>query len=244
MRLGISLDCRDGQHSPACQVCDCSCHRAANLVRAADALVRHQDSRIDGMGVTLAMMSVEGQAAAIEDARVCIEAAFTGSVKVDAQALVTELAGSGDAEVGIPWGVQKEDWRTFQHEHSASLSSHHGTRSKVRGAFERGWLLAWGRFDSRFAENRAALIQEGREQLAYEIWVAHAYDHEASVSMSTVLSMAGLEGLTLPGDPDQCADCHGFDGEHDPSCALDRCGFSGKHGNRCTCDAAYDRGVE
>lgn len=26
MSLGISLDCRDGQHAPACQVCDCSCH--------------------------------------------------------------------------------------------------------------------------------------------------------------------------------------------------------------------------
>jgi len=75
---------------------------APNIIRAADALVRHQDARIDGFGVTLAMMSVEGQAAAIEDARVCIEAALGGSDESSAEDLAVEIHNLTDDGDAIP----------------------------------------------------------------------------------------------------------------------------------------------
>lgn len=73
--------------------------------------------------------------------------------------------------------------------------------------------------------------------------LAASGDAEVGIPWGVLKRICEREGLTLPGDPDQCANCHGF-GDHDPSCDLDRCGICGKHGNRCTCDAAYNRGVE
>lgn len=71
--------------------------------------------------------------------------------------------------------------------------------------------------------------------------LAASGDPEIGISWANFSSIVGLNGLTLPGEPDQCADCHGFGGDHESWCDIDRCGICGWHGNRCVCDAAYER---
>ncbi len=71
--MGISLDCRDGQHQPACAVCDCWCHDAT-VERVADAIVRTQAARLDGFAVGLADLSPDGRADAFDDARAALAA--------------------------------------------------------------------------------------------------------------------------------------------------------------------------